>query len=60
MSDVDEESPFDEKPSEFLASIGNTGGRHDGQAIVLDHEHLETVVELERVDRGQLARLLHR
>ena len=26
MSESDRESPLDEKPSEFLASIGNTGG----------------------------------
>jgi hypothetical protein len=39
VSDFDEESPLDEKPSEFLASIGNAGGRHDGQAIVPEGDH---------------------
>ena len=39
MSDTDEESALDEKPSEFLASIANTGGRCDGQAIVPEGDH---------------------
>ena len=39
MSDLHEESPLDEKPSEFLASIGITGGEHDGQAIVPEGDH---------------------
>jgi hypothetical protein len=39
VSESDGESPLDEKPSEFLASIGNTGGRHDGQAIVPEGDH---------------------
>lgn len=39
MSDAGTESPLDEKPSEFLASIGLTGGGHDGQAIVPEGDH---------------------
>ena len=36
MTDADEESALDEKPSEFFTS---TGGRHDGQAIVPEGNH---------------------
>ena len=36
MSDTDEESALDEKPSEFFTSAG---GRHDGQAIVPEGNH---------------------
>jgi hypothetical protein len=32
--DVHTESAFDEKPSEFFASVASSGGRHDGQAII--------------------------
>jgi hypothetical protein len=39
MSDLHEESPLGEKPSEFFASLGDTGGRHDGQAIVPEGDH---------------------
>ena len=39
MSDIDEESALDEKPSEFFTSIANTGGYHDGQAIVPEGDH---------------------
>ena len=39
MSDTDEESALDEKPSEFFTSIGNAGGDHDGQAIVPEGDH---------------------
>jgi hypothetical protein len=33
------ESAFDEKPSEFLASVALSGGRHDGQAIIPEGDH---------------------
>ena len=41
MSDFDGESPLDEKPSEFLASIAAGGGEHDGQAIVPAGDHYQ-------------------
>jgi hypothetical protein len=39
MSEIDGESALDEKPSEFFSSIANTGGYHDGQAIVPEGDH---------------------
>ena len=41
MSDLDApaESAFDEKPSEFFASVALSGGRHDGQAIIPEGDH---------------------
>jgi hypothetical protein len=36
VSDADEESALDEKPSEFFTS---SGGYHDGQAIVPEGDH---------------------
>lgn len=39
MSDTDEESALDEKPSEFFTSMATTDGRHDGQAIVPEGDH---------------------
>jgi hypothetical protein len=39
VSDTDEESALDEKPSEFFTSMASTGGRHDGQAIVPEGDH---------------------
>ena len=33
------ESAFDEKPSEFFASVEITGGRHDGQAVIPEGDH---------------------
>lgn len=65
MSDFEAESPLDEKPSEFLASIGNTGGRHDGQAIVPEGDHFkcwcscgEWLIEAATEEEGlRLARL---
>ncbi len=38
MSD-EHESALEEKPLEFLTSIANTGGSHDGQAIVPEGDH---------------------
>jgi hypothetical protein len=39
VSDTGDESALDEKPSEFLASIANTGGQCDGQAIIPEGAH---------------------
>jgi hypothetical protein len=41
VSDVDvpTESAFDEKPSEFFASVALSAGRHDGQAIIPEGDH---------------------
>jgi hypothetical protein len=39
VSDVSDDSALHEKPLEFLASIANTGGSCDGQAILPENGH---------------------
>jgi hypothetical protein len=39
VSHFGDDSPLEEKPSEFMASIGTAGGRHDGQAIIPAGDH---------------------
>ena len=66
MSEFDEESPLDEKPSEFLASIAAGGGAHDGQAIVPEGDHYkcwcscgEWLIEASSEDQGLYLARVH-